>query len=183
MKLGMRWLRLRAVWILIVPFLWLASPTPSLLAAGAGVAVVGLGIRAWAAGHIRKERELTTRGPYAHTRNPLYLGSFFVGLGFTIAGGRWLFVILFLAFFWWIYGRTIRGEAELLERRFGDEYRRYAERVPLVVPRAALYRAEGWEGAGFDARRWRQNREYEALAGALAGFAFLVAKMMLMGTG
>ncbi|HZD05008.1 MAG TPA: methyltransferase, partial [Longimicrobiales bacterium] len=105
----MRWLRLRAVWLLVIPFLWLARPTPALLATGAGLAAVGLAVRAWAAGFIHKERELTTAGPYAYTRNPLYLGSFLVGIGVTVAGGRWLFVVFFLVFFVLVYGRTIRG--------------------------------------------------------------------------
>jgi protein-S-isoprenylcysteine O-methyltransferase Ste14 len=176
-----RWLRLRAVWLLILPFLWLADPTPGLLAAGGALAAVGLALRAWAAGHIRKEKELTTTGPYAHTRNPLYVGSFFLGLGVTVAGGHWLFVILFLLFFVLVYGRTIRGEAGLLEEMFGPEYRHYAERVPLVVPRLTPYRAPDDEGRGgrpFELERWRRNREYEALLGTVAGFAFLAAKMV-----
>ncbi len=70
-------------------FIVLARPTPRALLIGAGVSLIGLGIRAWAAGHIRKNAELATSGPYAFTRNPLYLGSFFLGLGFTIASGRW----------------------------------------------------------------------------------------------
>ena len=195
MKLSWRRIRLRAVWLLVVPFLWLARPTPELLAWGGALAALGLAIRSWAAGHIRKEKELTTGGPYAHTRNPLYVGSFLVGLGVTVAGGRWLFVVLFLAFFVFVYGRTIRGEAELLEGLFGEEYRRYARHVPLILPRPTPYRPEdasgtdpgddggsvgSGAGAPFTLSRWRRNREYEALGGAVAGFAFLLAKMLWM---
>lgn len=176
----MRWLRLRAVWVLIVPFLWLARPTPALLAAGLALAVPGLLLRAWAAGFIHKDRELTTGGPYAHTRNPLYLGSLFLGLGVTVAGGRWPFVILFLLFYGVVYGRTMRGEARLLEDLFGDAYRHYARHVPLLLPRPTPYRAPGArEGAGaFTLRRFRSNREYEAVLGTVAGFAFLAAKLL-----
>jgi protein-S-isoprenylcysteine O-methyltransferase Ste14 len=137
---------------------------------------VGLAIRTWAAGVIRKERELTTEGPYGHTRNPLYVGSFFLGVGVTLAGGHWAFVALFLVFFALVYGRTIRGEARLLEEAFGDEYRVYARAVPLVVPRLTRYRRVGATGA-FTLERWRKNREYEALVGAVAGLAFLAARM------
>lgn len=180
----MRRLRLRAVWLLVVPFLLLARPTPGLMLAGGALAVAGLLLRAWAAGVIHKEKELTVQGPYAFTRNPLYLGSFFLGLGVTVAGGLWYFVLLFGVFYWAIYGKTIRGEAALLEELFGDRYRHYASRVPLVLPRLTPYRPPpGGHRASFTFERWRRNREYEALLGTVAGFAFLAAKMWWLGGG
>lgn len=184
MKLTLRRLRLKAVWLLVVPFLWLAEPRPELLAAGAVLAALGLGLRAWAAGVIHKERELSTSGPYGHTRNPLYLGSFLVGLGVTVAGGRWIFVVAFVAFFAWIYGRTMRAEARRLEDLFGERYRDYARHVPAFLPRPLAWRT----GAprlparpAFTLERWRRNREYEALLGVVVGFAFLCAKMLWLG--
>ena len=174
----MRKIRLRLVWLLILPFLWYARPTLTSLLVGAGFAAVGLWIRAWAAGFIRKDERLATGGPYAHTRNPLYLGSLFLGVGVTVAGGQWIFVVLFLAFYLGIYGQTIRGEAELLEELFGDDYRHYAERVPLLLPRVRAYRAPDAEaGSRFSGERWRGNKEYEALLGAVAAFAFLYLRM------
>ena len=100
----------------------LARPTAGLLALGAVLAAFGVAVRGWAAGCIRKERELTTAGPYAHTRNPLYLGSLLIGLGVTVAGGRWEFLALFGLLFVWVYGRTIRAEAHHLEQVFGERY-------------------------------------------------------------
>ena len=188
MALSLRTLRLRAIWLLIVPFLVLARPTPALLAIGGALAAAGAALRGWAAGTIRKERELSTTGPYAHTRNPLYLGSFLIGLGVALAGGRWPFVALFVVFFAWVYGRTIRAEARLLGERFGERYAEYARAVPLFVPRVAPYRgAAPSSGAGapppggFTLERWRRNREYEALLGVLAGFVFLALKMAWAG--
>jgi protein-S-isoprenylcysteine O-methyltransferase Ste14 len=176
----MRRIRLRLVWLLIIPFLWLASPSPRSLLVGGALAAAGLLIRAWAAGFIRKEERLATGGPYGHTRNPLYLGSFFLGLGVTVAGGQWYFVVLFLAFFTAVYGRTIRNEAQLMEELFGEEYRHYAASVPLFLPRLTGYRAPGAEEVGsFSLERWSGNKEYEALLGAVAGFAFLAARMFL----
>jgi protein-S-isoprenylcysteine O-methyltransferase Ste14 len=174
-----RWLRLRAIWLLIVPFLWLAAPTPGLLLVGLALAAAGLAIRAWAAGVIHKDRELTTSGPYAFTRNPLYLGSLLLGLGTVIAGGRWIFVLAFLSFFAVVYGRTMRHEEAVLEEAFRERYRHYAAQVPLLVPRLAPYRAPdvGGEG-GFSVNRYRRNREWEALLGAVAGFGFLLLKML-----
>ena len=178
MALSLRKVRLRLVWLLILPFLWFARPTPTLLLGGFLLAALGLWIRAWAAGFIRKEEALATSGPYAHTRNPLYLGSFFLGLGVTLAGGHWIFVLLFLVFFVVVYGRTMRGEAELLEGLFGDAYRHYAANVPLLLPRVTPYHAPGGPGStGFDVERWRGNKEYEALLGAVAAFAFLTLRL------
>ncbi len=172
----MRKLRLKAVWLLILPFLWFARPTLPLLAWGGVLAVLGLAVRAWAAGTIHKERELTTTGPYAYTRNPLYVGSFFLGLGVTLAGGMWQFVVLFAVFYLGVYGRTMAGEAELLTELFGDRARDYRAEVPAFVPRLTPYRAPGVEGGGFTLDQYRRNREWEAALGALAGFAFLIAK-------
>ena len=186
MTASLRTLRLRAVWLLVVPFFLLARPTPRSLVLGGALALLGAAIRAWAAGTIRKERELTVTGPYAHTRNPLYLGSFLIGVGATIAGGVWPFTVLFLAFFVVVYGRTIRAEADLLAERFGERHADYARNVPLFVPRAVPWRATGsadvggTSGEGFTLGRWRRNREYEALLGVTAAFLLLAAKMLWM---
>ncbi len=174
---SLRKIRLRLVWLLIIPFLYFAAPTVRTLAWGIGLGVIGLLIRGWAAGYIRKEEKLATAGPYAHTRNPLYFGSFFLGLGITLAGGQWIFVLLFLAFYLGVYGRTIGSEAELLEGLFGDAYRHYAQHVPLLLPRLTPYRAPGEEPVGFSMERYTGNKEYEALLGAIAGFAFLTLRM------
>jgi hypothetical protein len=116
------------------------------------------------------------------------LGSFLLGLGVTAAGGRVLFVAVFVLFFTLVYSRTIRGEAQLLEQLFGEQYRDYAENVPLFLPRLTAWRAAGASlsdasSAGapaFSLERWRRNREYEALLGAFAGFAFLALRMWML---
>ena len=69
------------------------------MAIGSAFVVLGLAIRAWAAGQLQKDKQLTTSGPYSHTRNPLYLGSFSIGVGVTIAGALPLFLVAFLVFF------------------------------------------------------------------------------------
>jgi protein-S-isoprenylcysteine O-methyltransferase Ste14 len=176
---SLRRLRLRAVWLLVLPFLWLARPTLALLAAGALLALLGLLLRGWAAGTIHKEKELTTTGPYAFARDPLYLGSFFLGVGITLAGGHWAWPALFVAFFAAVYGWTMAGERELLAELFGDRYRAYAANVPALLPRLTPWREPGVVGGGFTWARYVRNREWEAALGALAGFAFLVAKAWL----
>ena len=151
--------------------------------------MVGLAIRAWAAGSIRKSEELATTGPYAYTRNPLYLGSFFLGLGVTMAGGQWIFMVLFLAFYLSVYRATALLEEAELEEAFGEPYRTYATAVPLFVPRLSPYR-KGGSGAGtgtgaetgdFSPAQYLRNREWEAGLGAVAGYGVLVLRMTLLG--
>ncbi len=140
----------------------------------------GLALRAWAAGSIRKDRELATTGPYAHTQNPLYLGSFILGIGVTVAGGRWIFGVAFLAFFLLVYRATVQREANELEERFGERYRAYRAQVPSVLPRFTAYRAEGSDApGGFSGARYLRNREWEAVLGAVAAFAALALKLKL----
>lgn len=177
MALTVRQIRLRGVWLLIPPFFYFARSTPTLLAVGAGLIAVGLAIRAWAAGVIHKDRVLSTTGPYAFTRNPLYLGTFFLGLGAAVAAGQPIYVGVFLILFIWIYGATMRDEARKLEEQFGDDYRAFAEGVPLFIPRPTPWRVEGAQSAGFDGGQWRKNREYEALMGAVAVLVILWVRM------
>ena len=170
-------------------FIVFARPQGRTLALGGGVALVGLLWRAWAAGHIRKNAELATSGPYALTRNPLYFGSFLLGLGFTIAagqprllGGAWatlFFGGLFAALFLGIYLPVMRVEAATLSELFGDEYRRYASSVPLFFPRLRAYRNGMNRATRFDASLYMRYREYRAALGLLAAWGVLALKAAL----
>jgi len=180
--MGMRRIRTKMVWLLVLPFLWFAQPTTGRLAVGAALAAVGLLIRGWAAGTIRKDEDLTTSGPYAYTRNPLYVGSFFVGLGVTLAGGHWIWPTLFFAFYLGVYRRTMSGETELLTELFGDRFVHYAENVPALLPRLTRYRPDQIDvESGFRVSRYKRNNEWEALLGAGAALAFLATKRMWFG--
>src|SRR5262245_28275520 len=103
-------------------FLFFARPTPTALAAGALVSVLGLAVLAWAASHIWKNAQHATSGPYAFTRNPLYFGSFLLGLGFTIASGRWWLALMFALLFIGIYLPVMSVEAGMLGQLFGDDF-------------------------------------------------------------
>jgi len=165
---------------LLAPLLILAAqPTPRSLLTGAALSLVGLSIRAWASGYLKKNQELTTGGPYAPTRNPLYLGSFLIGLGFTIAAGRWLLAVLFAALFLGIYVPVMRVESATLEKLFGHKYRRYAQAVPLFVPRLKGYSEAG--GTKFDAALYKRYREYQAALGFLIAFVALAFKAWYFG--
>ncbi len=153
-----------------------AQPTRGFLRAGAAIAVLGLALRAWAAGHLEKNRTLATTGPYAYTRNPLYLGSFLLGAGFSLAGGSWLLAAAFLVFFFLVYWPVMLREEASLHNHFGEAYEGYAKAVPLFFPNGRKAPASE---ASFRCGRYRKNREYQAALGSLAGFIFLVLKSAL----
>src|SRR5881628_888636 len=145
-------------------FLIFSKPRPWTLIIGGAVAILGLVLRACASGHLRKNDALATAGPYAYTRNPLYLGSFLIGLGFTVASGTWILGLAFLALFAGIYVPVMRVESQTLANLFGDNYRRYAQKVPVFFPRFSPYVAN--EGAAtFDPNLYRRYREYRATLG------------------
>ncbi|MDE2653017.1 MAG: isoprenylcysteine carboxylmethyltransferase family protein [Gemmatimonadota bacterium] len=180
MKPSHRGVRIGSAWILAIAFFWLALPSPFSLRLGAVFVAFGLVVRGWAAGVVKKDRELAVSGPYAFTRNPLYLGSFLIGAGAVIAGGRPWLGLLFLAYFAWVYGSTMVRETGELEERFGDGYRRYKESVPAFLPRLTRFRPAAGQPmrgeTGFSPARYLRNREYEALLGAAAGLGLLALK-------
>ena len=158
-----------------VLYFWLARPTWRFLGLGAVLIVPGLLIRALASGHVRKNESLTMSGPYAYTRNPLYLGSLLIGMGFAVASRSLWVVGVLVAMFFAIYVPVIRGEEKFLREKF-PEFEEYARRVPRMFPRIGRS-SEG--GGSFSFDLYRQHREYNALLGALGMMAALVAKMML----
>lgn len=154
-------------------FLVFARPEFSTLIAGGIVAVLGVLIRAWASGHIRKNQNLAVSGPYAFTRNPLYLGSFILGVGFTIASGVWWLALAFAVLFLGIYLPVMRVEAGDLIELFGEEYAEYARRVPIFLPRFSAYRASAEK---FDANLYLRYREYRAALGFVFAWSILAIK-------
>ncbi len=161
-----------------------AKPTPLSLASGSAVAAAGLLIRAWASGYLRKNLELATSGPYAHTRNPLYLGTLVLGVGASIAGGTLWFVALFAALYLAIYVPVMQAEAETLSRLFPEEFKDYSKRVPLIGPRITPYRSPFKRASvdkekSYDFAQYLKHREYRALIGLLIIFSLLVARMLL----
>jgi hypothetical protein len=147
-------------------FFAFAEPRPRMLAAGGSIALLGLIVRAWSAGHIRKNAELAVSGPYSFTRNPLYFGSFLLGLGFTVAAGRPVLLGgLFAALFLGIYLPVMRVEAATLRELFKEDYERYERAVPLFVPRPTPYRTDAGRRTRFDFALYMRYREYRAAIG------------------
>ena len=155
-------------------FLVFARPKPITLAIGAPISLVGLLIRAWASGHLIKNETLAVTGPYAYTRNPLYLGSFIMAVGFTIASGTWWLAVLFLTLFLGIYLPVMRVESATLARLFGTGFDDYAAQVPLFLPRATPYRVTA--DAAFNKGLYLRYREYRAALGLACAWILLLLK-------
>jgi len=164
-------LRVPAGFVLAIAFLWRSEPTPKSLAAGLPLSLLGLAIRAWAAGHLEKNETLAESGPYASVRNPLYLGTLVVAAGLVIASRRWELGVLFAAVFLLIYLPVVGLEEQHLRKLF-PSYADYAGRVPKLAPRwpsRPSPKPFRWE-------LYRRNREYQALLAFLAGLAVFVWK-------
>jgi len=160
-----------------VLYFWLARPMWWSLALGAVSIVPGLLIRALASGHVRKNEALATSGPYAYTRNPLYLGSLLIGIGFAVAARSWWVGVVLVMMFFAIYVPVIRGEEKYLRERF-PEFEEYARRVQRMLPRITPA-SHGDEGGGFSMELYMKHREWNALLGALGLAVALIVKMML----
>ncbi|MBA2705603.1 MAG: isoprenylcysteine carboxylmethyltransferase family protein [Blastocatellia bacterium] len=156
-------------------FILFARPQPVTLLIGAGISIVGLLLRAWASGHIRKNSALATSGPYAYTRNPLYLGSFILGLGFTVGAGRWLLAALFGVLFLGIYLPVMRVESATMGQYFAQDFRDYARAVPMFLPRLTAYGKQSQ--TKFDPGLYLRYREYQAALGLLIAWGLLILKM------
>jgi protein-S-isoprenylcysteine O-methyltransferase Ste14 len=170
-----RW-RVRIGYILTVFVLFFARPTPRYVALGAAVGLIGLWLRAYAAGYLHKQKVLTVTGPYAYTRNPLYLGSAFLALGAGIATHSWVSAGILLVYFAAVYGVVIRREEGELLTQHGEAFQKYAGSVPLFWPRfrpAKIAGARPWE---FSFAQYKKNHEYEAALGYLL---LLIALLVL----
>jgi protein-S-isoprenylcysteine O-methyltransferase Ste14 len=161
-------------------YFWLARPSWPSIGLGAALVAPGLLIRALASGHVRKNEALATSGPYAYTRNPLYLGSLLMGVGFAVAARGWWIGAALVVFFLVIYVPVIRDEEAFLRQKF-PEFEEYARRVPRMLPRIGPGAKSGDEApAGFSRDLYSKHREYNALLGALAMIAGLAVKVMLI---
>lgn len=151
--------------------------TPLTLIVGASVALTGLLIRAWASGHIVKNEELAVTGPYAHSRNPLYFGSFLIAGGFAMIA-HWSLLLLVVALFAAIYMPVIERERSNVRSRFPDAYADYERNVPAFVPRPVPWRRPAVSAAeGFSLDLYMRHREWRAALAFVGVIAFLVTRM------
>src|SRR5216683_1560682 len=172
-----RRIRVPLGFLFAVFYFWLARPSWRSVMAGAVLIVPGLLIRALASGHVRKNEALATSGPYSYTRNPLYLGSLLMGVGFCVAARSWWVCVALVVMFFAIYLPVIRDEEAFLRRTF-PEFEEYARRVPRMFPRLAHGSSASAEGSsGFSWDLYLKHREYNALLGALGMMAALAVRI------
>lgn len=172
-------LRVPSGFLIVIVFAWFSRPTPFSMTIGLPLSLLGLALRGWAAGCLAKNQQLATGGPYAYTRNPLYIGTLLVAAGLAVAACSIGLAVLFSAVFLLVYLPVIQNEEQHLRQIF-PQYAEYAERVPALIPRVALRRNQA---GGKNANRFRtglylNNQEYQAGLGFLAGMLFLLWKLL-----
>jgi protein-S-isoprenylcysteine O-methyltransferase Ste14 len=161
-----RW-RVRLGYLLAIFVLWFARPTPRSVVYGALVGLLGLWIRAYAAGYLHKQSVLTVTGPYAHTRNPLYLGSSVLALGAAVATRSWISALILSSYFAGVYAVVMRREERELYAQHGQSFKAYADAVPLFLPRLTPAKVSGASPGSFSFAQYKRNHEYEAAVGFL----------------
>jgi Phospholipid methyltransferase len=170
-----RW-RVRLSYPLAILVLWFARPTPRSILWGAPLGLLGLLIRASAAGHLHKQEVLTVTGPYAYTRNPLYFGSAVLTIAASVAAHSWISASILCAYFALFYSIVMRREETELRAHHGAAFEEYARTVPLFFPRIAPARLP-FAGAGaFSFAQYKKNHEYQAAV----GFLLLLALLLLI---
>ena len=152
-----------------------AKPQLKWILCGLAIAILGLILRGYAAGHLRKHQQLAVSGPYAFTRNPLYLGSVLLAVGFSVASHSWISTLLLAAYLGIFYPVVIRREQTELEAHYGAAFVEYASRVPAFWPRLTPATASSER---FSWPLYRKNREYEAAIGLAVAMAILFLLML-----
>jgi protein-S-isoprenylcysteine O-methyltransferase Ste14 len=169
-------LRLPLGFVFGIAYLIWARPTQLTLIVGGVVAFIGVLVRAWASGHISKNKRLAVSGPYAHTRNPLYFGSFLIGAGFAIAAHPALLLVV-IAFWALVYAPTMEREKANIRERFPDAYERYSANVPAFVPRVTPWRSEESDEGAFDLGLYMKHGEWKAGITYVLVMAWLAFRM------
>ena len=142
---------------------------------GLAVMIAGLILRIWASGHLKKEKELTTSGPYRYTRNPLYLGNVIIGIGVVIGSYTWWVVPIFAIYFLVFYPVIILEEKGRMQKYFPLQYSPYSKNVPLFFP--GIHVSWPKSPRKFSWKLYKGNRESRTLIGALVYWATLMVLM------
>jgi protein-S-isoprenylcysteine O-methyltransferase Ste14 len=170
-----RW-RVRLGYPLAIAVLSFSRPTPPSILLGALAGMIGLWVRAYAAGHLHKQEVLTITGPYAFTRNPLYLGSAILALAAGIATRSWISALLLIIYFSVFYSIVMRREAHELHSRHGASFEAYARAVPLFIPRLTAAKLPGDSAGSFSFDQYKKNHEWQATV----GFLFLLLVLLVI---
>ena len=169
-----RW-RVRLGYPLAILILWVSRPVPRTILCGAILGAIGLFIRARAAGYLHKQQVLTVTGPYAYTRNPLYLGSAILALGVAVAANSWIAAAILLGYFAIVYSVVMRREEQELRQHHGAAFDEYTRTVPLFLPRLTAAKLSAASSGAFSLAQFKKNQEYRAAIGfLLVLIAFIV---------
>ena len=160
--------------------LYYVPPTYGSLALSLLLVIPGALLRGYASGYVKKNAELATTGPYAYTRNPLYLGSMLMAFGFAAASRSWVIFVLLAVLFTIIYLPTILSEEAFLRQAF-PEFEAYTRQVPRMFPQLTPARPPGRNatGGGFSGELYLRHREYNAALGAIAIYAALLVRIFI----
>lgn len=150
----------------------LGRPTLRSMVIGIPLVVAGEAIRLWASGYLIKLDELTTAGPFALCRNPLYAGSFITSVGYFAMCNRLDIWIVGIVLFWLFHGGAIAFEEKLLRQKFGQDYENYLAAVPRFIPRPGPLSGNG----SFSFAQLLCNREYRGVIGAVLMIVMLFIK-------
>ena len=154
--------------------LWRRAPQPAAVGWSLALVLPGLWLRGYASGYVKKNQELTTTGPYAWVRNPLYLGSILIAAGFAVALLSWAVALALTVMFVAIYVPVIASEERFLRGAFPG-FDAYCRRVPRLIPRLTLGRTPEKSDKGqFSLALYFKHREYNALLGATLLYVVLV---------
>lgn len=189
-------LKLLALFVCIGALVHSSSPTPVSFLLGALATLAGAAIRVWAAGHLTRDQRLAVSGPYAHTRNPFYLGRLFVLIGFALMSGLqnllvWAIFLAAIGFFFLGYmPRKERREGARLEQLFGEQFRAYRQNVPSLFPNGRAYRdpftreKRAWSRKLFFGGdgRFSGNKELPTALGTLLLIASFLARLLTLHT-
>lgn len=113
---------------------WLGDTNLTLFYAGAAVAAVGELIRMWASGHVKKNKELATDGPYAYARHPLYVGNILILAGYSVASNMWWSFVLMAFVLWFYYPPAISYEDNKLNNIFGEQWIEWSQNIHALIP-------------------------------------------------
>lgn len=176
-------LRVPVGFLLAVVFIVFSKPTYKLLVLGSALSSAGILLRIWAAGYLRKGEVLTTSGPYALTRHPLYLGSLIIGIGFTIAANRFFLTVLFVLYFFLFYVPVIRQEEKELRAGFRQPFENYRRQVPFLFPRLNSFFTRTsplppCDGRKFDLSLAMKNKEYNSVLGFVFALFIIYLKIL-----
>lgn len=170
-----RRIRVPLGFLFAVFYFWMARPNGASLLISLLLVIPGLLLRSYASGYVRKNAELTTTGPYAYTRNPLYLGSMLIAFGFAVASRNIWIALLLTALFLLIYWPVILGEEDFLRAQFTG-YDAYARTVPRLFPR--LRGLNSQPAGAFSLQLYRKHREYNSLLGTFCIYLALLARVL-----